>query len=93
MSHYKKLFKECPFLENMPELENTIVAGGIINVALDNELDYISFPTSDIDIFVAGPNGKKRMTFLHVYQDFIPVMLNVVFQMESYTLCPIVRTH
>jgi hypothetical protein len=58
---YKKLYDECPILSNFPKLENTIVAGGSINIAMDNTLDYSNFPTSDIDIFVCGASNKNEL--------------------------------
>lgn len=68
-NHYTKLFKECPFLQNLPKLENTIVAGGIVNIALDDKLSYDSFPTSDIDIFVTGSTGMDDCIKLFQYFD------------------------
>lgn len=68
-NHYAKLFQECPFLQNLPKLENTIAAGGIVNIALDDNLSYETFQSSDIDIFVTGKNGKNDCVKLFQYLD------------------------
>ena len=49
---YTKLYNACPYLKNIPLHNGTIVAGGFINLALDDTLKYEDYPTSDIDIFV-----------------------------------------
>ena len=56
---YNKLYTTCPYLETLPEDEDMIVAGGFINIAVDNELSYEQFPSSDIDIFICGKNYGK----------------------------------
>lgn len=69
---YSKLFTECPILTklpHLPHLDNIIVAGGFINIALDDCLEYENFPTSDIDIFVVGKNGRETIQQLLSFFD------------------------
>lgn len=51
---YEKLFAECSLIKKIPKLEHVIIAGGFVNIALDDNLHYDDFPNSDIDIFVCG---------------------------------------
>lgn len=66
---YQKLYNECPYLKNFPALKNSIVAGGFINIAIDKDLNYNDYPTSDIDIFVCGMDNKNDLEILVNYFD------------------------
>lgn len=68
-NHYDKLFGECPLIKDLPSLENTIIAGGFVNIAIDDDLYYMDFATSDIDLFVAGPNAEKDMAQIFKFFD------------------------
>lgn len=67
--HYMKLFVECPFLKNFPVLRNTIIAGGFINIAIDDDLSYTDFKTSDIDIFVTGDGAEQDLVEIFDFFD------------------------
>lgn len=58
---YDKLFSECKYLKDFPNLKDVIVAGGFINIAIDPTLKYSDFSTSDIDIFICGKDYEKQL--------------------------------
>lgn len=83
--YYDKLFTACPYLKDMPQDEDMIVAGGFINIALDKQLKYKDYPTSDIDIFICQTRMKyvlkqllKYFDSLHAtYKMFVRDIVNV----------------
>jgi len=60
---YEKLYKECPMIKDFPEIEGVGIAGGFINIAVDHDLEYSKFPTSDIDIFIMTPENDKENNY------------------------------
>lgn len=58
---YDKLFEECPLLKQFPYQDNIIIAGGFINIAMDDMLRYSDFPTSDIDVFICNVNMTETL--------------------------------
>lgn len=77
---YKKLYDACPIISNFPKLENTIIAGGIINIAMDTTLNYIDFPTNDIDIFVCGSSSKNELVSVLDYFNKLGATFKTYYQ-------------
>lgn len=57
-----KLLNICPFIfdENFPWSDSMILAGGIINLVLDETLNPEDYPSSDIDIFVMNDSQQVQ---------------------------------
>lgn len=66
---YKKLYMECPYLKTLPQDTNIIVAGGFINIAIDDNLDYCDYPNSDIDIYIAEEDGYENLIYILKFFD------------------------
>lgn len=67
--YYLKLYRECPMLRQLTQIDNIIVAGGFINIAMDRSLKYDQYPTSDIDIFVNKINTTETIRSLMEFFD------------------------